>query len=100
MLMKLLKIFFSMRCDVTGAILRIEESCNGTNYCASTTYFLVMMLKGYLIVFVDDNSPIGIFSDDIISGIISYGTISGKPVVIRDFDKDFLNEHFHDISEV
>lgn len=58
------------------------------------------VLEPYLIDFVDDNSPIAISSDDIINGIISYGTISGKPIIVKNFDKDSLNEHFHNISEV
>ena len=58
------------------------------------------VLEPYLIDFVDDNSPIAISSGDIINGIISYGTISGKPIIVKNFDKDSLNEHFHNISEV
>lgn len=57
------------------------------------------ILTPYLIDFVDDNSPVDISSNDIINGIISYGTVSGKPIIIKDFDKDSLNEHFHNISE-
>lgn len=33
------------------------------------------------------------------NGIISYGTISGKPVAIKNLGEDSLNEHFHNISE-
>lgn len=58
------------------------------------------VLEPYLIDFVDDNSPIDISSSDIMNGIISYGTISGKPIVIKNFNEDSLNEHFHNISEV
>lgn len=57
------------------------------------------VMKPYLIDFVDDNSPIDISTNDIMNGIISYGTISGKPIVIKDFGEDSLNEHFHNISE-
>lgn len=53
------------------------------------------VLKPYLIDFVDDNSPINISSADIKSGIISYGSIKGKPIVIEKIDADSLNEHFH-----
>lgn len=56
------------------------------------------ILEPYLIDFVNDNSPIDISSDDIMSGIISYGLISGKPVIVKDFDMDSLNEHFHNIT--
>lgn len=52
----------------------------------------------YLIDFVDDNSPIDISGDDIKSGIISYGAISGKPIIIEGSGKDSLNEHFHNAS--
>lgn len=55
-------------------------------------------LQPYLIDFVDDNSPINISSADIKSGIISYGSITGKPVIIEKFDTDSLNEHFHNAS--
>lgn len=55
-------------------------------------------LEPYLIDFVDDNSPINISSADIKSGIISYGCITGKPVVIDKLDSDSLNEHFHNTS--
>lgn len=58
------------------------------------------ILEPYLIDFVDDNSPIDISSNDIMSGIISYGLVSGKPVIIKDFEQDSLNEHFHNVSEV
>ena len=51
-----------------------------------------------MIDFVDDNSPINISSADIKSGIISYGSITGKPVIIEKFDTDSLNEHFHNAS--
>ena len=53
------------------------------------------VLKPYLIDFVDDNSPINISSADIKSGIISYGSITGKPIVVEKIDADSLNEHFH-----
>jgi len=56
-------------------------------------------LEPYLIDFVDDNSPIDISGNDIMSGIISYGTISGKPVIVKDLEGDSLNEHFHNASE-
>ena len=58
------------------------------------------VLKPYLIDFVDDNSPINISSADIKSGIVSYGSITGKPIVIEKIDADSLNEHFHNtVSE-
>lgn len=52
----------------------------------------------YLIDFVDDNSPINISSADIKSGIISYGSITGKPIWVEKLDTDSLNEHFHNTS--
>lgn len=55
-------------------------------------------LEPYLIDFVDDNSPINISSSDIKSGVISYGSIEGKPVVIEKVNVDSLNEHFHNVS--
>lgn len=55
-------------------------------------------LKPYLIDFVDDNSPINISSADIRSGIISYGSIKGKPIVVEKIDSDSLNEHFHNTA--
>lgn len=58
------------------------------------------ILKPYLIDFVDDNSPISISSNDIMGGIISYGRITGKPVIIKELEKDSLNEHFYNISKV
>lgn len=57
-------------------------------------------LEPYLIDFVDDNSSINISSSDIRSGIISYGSITGMSIILKDFDNDSLNEHFHNISEV
>ena len=57
------------------------------------------VMKPYLIDFVDDNSPIDISTNDIMNGIISYGTITGKPILIKDFGEDSLNEHFHNISK-
>lgn len=56
-------------------------------------------LEPYLIDFVDENAPINITSEDIKSGIISYGMITGKPVIINNVDTDSLNEHFHNVSE-
>lgn len=59
------------------------------------------VLKPYLIDFVDDNSPVNISSADIKSGIISYGSITGKPMIIAQTDADSLNEHFHNtLSEI
>lgn len=57
------------------------------------------ILEPYLIDFVDEDSPIDISGSDIMSGIISYGMISGKPVIIENFEEDSLNEHFHNVSE-
>ncbi len=53
----------------------------------------------YLIDFVDDNSPIDISAIDINSGIISFGKISGTPVIIDSNREDSLNQHFHDEME-
>lgn len=55
-------------------------------------------LVPYLIDFVDDNSPINLSAADIKSGIVSYGCITGKPVVINELDVDSLNEHYHNAS--
>jgi len=56
-------------------------------------------LKPYLIDFVDDNSPIDITRLDIKSGIISYGSVTGEAVIVKDLSADSLNEHFHNLSD-
>ena len=45
---------------------------------------------------IDSFSPILKLDSNV---VISYGTISGKPIVINNFGEDSLNEHFHNISE-
>lgn len=52
-----------------------------------------------MIDFVDDNSPINISNKDIMSGIVSYGTVTGKIIIIENEEKDSLNEHFHNNIE-
>lgn len=82
--------------DSFSSILKIDSNVVEFGLLKQTNN----VLEPYLIDFVDDNSPIDISGNDIMNGIISYGTISGKPIVINDFDEDSLDEHFHNISEV